>query len=832
MKRFELFEYDKETERRFDFNLPPEELEEANLKAVLDKVKGKIKGAVNRLKRLFDFGKMRFGQTKRMTLSIDIPSEMLEAADPNNTGNTRKLTGPQVEYYSCLEIGKRLPGFNVVYKKDGSVITPEALLSEAGKLQSSIEQVVRKKNRSVKKNKDVEDPRKQHKIRQEYGVVTGERVSELVKKQIETAAAKTGLDPSFFTIYIDSVGEALTGIEKTDIQIDVYLEKEDAIAKKMGKSLKISHKANQDTAFGTQTSATGMLFYILSGQTASLASRRNDNPNRIPSDEQKKMVSDFGKTIYPRGWDRMLEEFRAMTTNVKLRDANPAKFTKLKEQYYNVVAQAVNQNEEVVYKMIGVEKGVEHFYINRGGTAGDYLSYYSGSSKWYKSFYNNIVKNRMNMEVTYDSEGVYISLMWGTDEIWHSTLSAMTTGKESSKKSSDSKGGENVNIRGLSATDLSDAEQSHRADVGLPAAELNDAELKKQIISRVKANVDSVRDALSVRDRNIKGIMRKTEGLHDRIMKIANNSSVREIATLSVKSQSEITAQENSLKSLAKLNSEMSNMVKMMDDRALPDIKDRMDKLASDVEESYRSVKDDILPRIKELSAVENDILTKMNAQEQKVLTSITNKKTSFDKKAKIVLDREHSEHFSAEIEELRTVFGRSEDAIQSIRSKLESDIEVADVSRLSSSVDSYQEVLEELVAVIDRMTAMGPESIAYRNLVNQEKKAAKKERIAIAKEQEAERNRPNSLTGFMATGTTRTTPKKKVSPRKTKAFVAARKDKNFISYYNQLDKAAQNAIKNNDYHNTLSFDEIKSRYPLPAGKLPESTKSFNEYIS
>ena len=492
MKRFELFEYDKETERL-------EEIDE--IRGLISKVSGLIKSAVGRLKSLFSFKNYKFGQRKKMKLSISIPSELVEADRSDNTGNTRKLTGPQIELYCCDSIGKEFEtlGFGeIIYKVDGGVVTQgrPAIRTMAKKLQKDIEAKIKKRD-SGKPANQKEDPRLAHKTRMEYGVVTGERLRQVLTESV----ADSKENPGMYSVTIDAVGENRTGIEKTDIEITVGKMGEDDFVKR----LKISHKAAQTTAFGTQGNYKTIPFYILTGIASKIAKRSSImGDDVVRTKQQYEMIVKFGEQ-YNRNWRNILEEFGQFTTSVKKRSDDPKKFERVADKYYGIIAAACKDNPDNVLKMVGMEKDVEHFYVN-AAKDGKYKSYYSGDSEWFKDFYNQVFKEKLKMAVTYNKDGVYIKFSWGRGKLWETSLSAMTTGKKDAERGGEGKGGSNVNIRGLGTDDLGDSERIQKPKgVRLPPIALDDDEFKRSVeaakVTTVKNDVDSAMKSLATRRR-------------------------------------------------------------------------------------------------------------------------------------------------------------------------------------------------------------------------------------------------------------------------------------------------------------------------------------------
>ena len=103
----------------------------------------------------------------------------------------------------------------------------------------------------------------------------------------------------------------------------------------------------------------------------------------------------FAKKAIGANAEQILNEYTYFSGNKEAREKHPRKFQNRSTSYFKVMEKAVRKNQENIYKLMGLEKGVEHFFANKTkgkGNEGKYTTAYSPNSKIYKKIYNRLYK--------------------------------------------------------------------------------------------------------------------------------------------------------------------------------------------------------------------------------------------------------------------------------------------------------------------------------------------------------------------------------------------------------------------------------------------------------
>jgi hypothetical protein len=450
-----------------------------------------------------------FGQKKRLKIVIPFPEAILEDNNEGPGFNSRKLSGPQIEYYSCYHFGRLLEenGFTqALFQLDGRKL--KGGYDDYRKRGHEIQQWITKGN--MKKQSSTQ-MRQGQIARERAGIATAET---LLKEAID-AVSKLKTTRKSVHVTVKAMGNEGTGDTKADFQVIVERVSKSKVAKNI--EMNISHKYGYGSGqvWGTQTSAPALAYLLITGNY------KGAKDEDVSSAEKMQIVDKvFGDGVASRANIYMANN-DAREGNLKdFPDFNPIDYKKTMDRYYKAMKKVVEdeKNKDHILKSMGLEKDVEHFYVDHDADTNRMVTRYSEASSTFKNLEKQLSKDikivatfksgamALPMKMMYDGKLIYET------SIQHLTANASGTrmggqGKNKFLMPND-KGGKNMNIKGFSGDDISlmgqtrkkstnaydmdsiDAKMVSKAVTGRQMGAEYTAKLKKEKEDRIQLNRD------------------------------------------------------------------------------------------------------------------------------------------------------------------------------------------------------------------------------------------------------------------------------------------------------------------------------------------------------
>jgi len=405
-----------------------------------------------------------FGQKKRLKIVIPFPEAILEGKEDGPGFNSRKLSGPQIEYYSCYHFGRLLEenGFTQsLFQLDGKKL--KGGYDDYRKRAHEIQKWITKGN--MKKQSSTQ-MRQGQIAREKAGIATAET---LLKEAID-AVKKLKTTRKSVHITVKAMGNEGTGETKADFQVIVERVSKSKVAKNI-EEWNISHKYGYGSGqvWGTQTSAPALAYLLITGNY------RGAKDENVTSHEKTQIVDRvFGDGVAERANTYMANSDAREGKLKDFPDFNPADYKKTMDRYYKAMKKVVEdeKNKDHILKSMGLEKEVEHFYVDHDADTNRMVTRYSEASSTFKELEKQLGRDikivatfksgamALPMKMLYDGKVVYET------SIQHLTANASGTrmggqGKNKFLMPND-KGGKNMNIYGFSGDDISLTNQTRR----------------------------------------------------------------------------------------------------------------------------------------------------------------------------------------------------------------------------------------------------------------------------------------------------------------------------------------------------------------------------------
>lgn len=376
------------------------------LKSVFDRFSSFIKSLTNKL-----------GTKKSISIDISVPEDLFEVRK-EGTGGSRKDIGSLVEVQSVIHFGKRLEamGFDVSYGLNGQgpFSSNKPLTDYASYLTDKIYKGIdvelanpdidEKRRYTLQKKRD-QVPDNLQRL-ENYGIATADRLENDIKS--------SKIYPLIQKVFIEAGGQAGTGSTKSDINIEYSTYDENEVASLLERS-QISHKYNQQKAFGEQGTYLSVLTSVLG-----LGNKKVDK------EEMAKQFAAAGGFSSVKEAAIHLTEFGNYIGTKAMREANPKEYEQVSLRYYQAVKKLVEKNYLNIIKMAGIEKDVEHFFVNHDKKSDTFTSYYSKNSKkyteLYEYFYNETLKKDIRVKVVANVKSVEIEYLWKNTSIFKTSI--------------------------------------------------------------------------------------------------------------------------------------------------------------------------------------------------------------------------------------------------------------------------------------------------------------------------------------------------------------------------------------------------------------------------
>ena len=383
--------------------------------------------------------KSKFGLKTSIKISVPINIEEVRS---ENTGSSRKDAGSQVEAFSVLFIGREMRslGFQVVFGLNGKFSDDDSLIVDQiqhldNKIKNGVEDAIEKNAGNEKKlqslqrklsNLDAERSR-----REEYGLATAARIkSDVIKSDIY---------PLIHKMTIAAEGESGTGKTKSDINIEIVSVSEKGFEKVL-KSLAISHKYNQSVALGTQTTALGF-------PTSLLGHKGGSKEGKVAT------INAFANVmkINRQQSEDFLKLYTMFIGNKQARIDRKKEYEEVSKKYFTVLSTIIEQNHQNIYKLIGIEKDVDHFFVNKAkGKNNNFETFHSSESKLYQElyekFYGSEVAEKLSIVAISETKAAKLSFRWSGKEFFSTKVRPIESNTNSV-----------VTIDGVGIEDLLDA---------------------------------------------------------------------------------------------------------------------------------------------------------------------------------------------------------------------------------------------------------------------------------------------------------------------------------------------------------------------------------------
>lgn len=407
-------------------------LDEGNLRSVISKI---ANGFLSIFRKLTN----TLGDRQSIKFSVDIPDTLYEANTNRQTGSgsSRKSRGSLVEVLSIYHLAVRFKklGFKVQYGLNGKISNDPKLLRREiiylkQKIVSGIDveldsptisdankiKLLRKKEKLPNEIKELE----------EYAIATADRIELSIKKD-------KNIYPLIYSVKLEAAGEAGTGKTKADFNITYEAMDEKSMVSVI-KEVAISHKYKQQQAFGEQKTYLSV-FKSFTGKDGKNGSKSEayEAYERFSGQKSDKLIR-FGDYIGSKS----------------LREGNPKEYKKLTEYYYTAVEKLLKSDPMKLLKMVGIEEGVEHFFVNKT-KEGTFKTYYSANSKMYKELHDNFyaknVKNKIKLKTQQKEKAIEFTFTINGEEIYTSDIHTF-----------ESDTNKTVHVSGISLSDFIDQE--------------------------------------------------------------------------------------------------------------------------------------------------------------------------------------------------------------------------------------------------------------------------------------------------------------------------------------------------------------------------------------
>lgn len=480
MKRFELFEYDRETEAQdldldlFDQDLTLEE------KIQIGKVMQMAKRAVSRvgraLKGLFNLDAFKFGQKKRLKFSIDIPEELSEASDAEKAGSSRTLAGDLVEILTCQYLGGMLlkDGFQIQLQINNQNKTMPEMNAESKRKQVEISD--KQKVQGVK----LVGIKNTYNERKAFALGSAKRLYEDI-----TSSIKDKSDISAYKATINSAGIAGAGGTKADFIIVLEKMTEDEFVHEFTRA--ISHKYSQDKAIGTQSGPLAFPVLVIKG-----VSKKSLRGSGAHAAANKEVYEAMGQ--YLRGGEKKAKEtidkYIEYMKRPDLRASERKKYERVRNNYLNALEKLINdgKNRENLYKFLGFEQGVEHMFADM--VDGQVRVRYSRGkgSRLYKSLQRLFLGKSVTLKTSRISggEGIGLTFRHKGKIVFKSDIQPLGGGTDTAKHT-------NFDMAGIPSHYFEKGEKSY--DVGNFAKKLSaprgTGDVPPEEIARIKAEKEA-----------------------------------------------------------------------------------------------------------------------------------------------------------------------------------------------------------------------------------------------------------------------------------------------------------------------------------------------------
>ena len=458
MKSFELWRQ-KKGSFLYDIQEDPAtdemELSEGRAINMMKTIAGKLS---KKIKGLFNFSSLKWGQKKTMRFTIPLPDEVTEARAPlggKYSGQTRNFTGRQVELLSLVDLGTRLErvGFPVEYQIDASKKRKEELVAESKEHQNSI--ISAKMAKAERENKDktkvAKNAQRAYLVREQQAKITGQKLYMDIRNELN----KEFVSLSDHKIVLNAGGIQFAGISKLDFYISLEKITESEHIAEI-KSWSVSHKYSWEKSLGTQSSVWSFPFQLAVGRSAGKGGEKFDVVLPIAA----KFFG--GKAKARESLDRYADlHKRGNANSPKQRE----EFTELAEKYYKMLFWMVKQPiyKENLLKLMGFEKDLHHFMVSKLGE--DKLKAYSSqNSKLYqkkmKQMYSKDLVIKAKKDMGTKGNNLLLSFYYKGEEIFDTEIF--------SKMIPQNKKDDSVDIRGIATTDLTN--DPFVKDVVIPTA--------------------------------------------------------------------------------------------------------------------------------------------------------------------------------------------------------------------------------------------------------------------------------------------------------------------------------------------------------------------------